>query len=609
MMNDERNESVVEIAPVEVAADRYDVAILGGGLAGLTLAIQLKQQRPQTSIVVLEKREGPAPQAAFKVGESTVPSGAHYFAEVVGMKSHLDQRQLLKCGLRYFLPSADNSDITQRVEVGPVGFPEHDNYQVDRGLFENTLAARARALDIEFLQGCRVGDVTFGSELHEVAFTQADQLRSTRARWVVDAAGRASLLKRKLGLGTDSEHTASSSWFRLRGGLDIEEWGANDARWMARMKEPGIRKYSTNHLMGKGYWMWLIPLSTGPISIGVCADTDFHPFEEISELDRLLDWLRRHEPQLAAAVEPRLDDIEDFLRVDDYSYGVEQTHSTDRWSLVGEAGAFADPLFSPGSDFIGYGNAFTADLITRDLAGEEIRERVDYYNGLYQRIFAHVIAKTRHMFQVFRNPWVTSGLLGWDVYVNHGNIVLLMLKNKLTDLNFMKSVDDDLDRIFRLNINMQRFFREWDEIDPRGSWPAFKHTYRPSTLSTMVQDYDDDGLREQLHKELLAEEAMAVAMFHKAAADLPEPPPHDRAVNPYAVGLRPETWEADGLYESPGLTLGEAMERSEGLDRIWQDPAAPAGPPRVPSSSLPRAAPLPRSERNTDARAIENERE
>ena len=53
-------------------ADSYDVAILGGGLAGLTLGIQLKQARPETSIFIAEKRKGPAPEAAFKVGESTV---------------------------------------------------------------------------------------------------------------------------------------------------------------------------------------------------------------------------------------------------------------------------------------------------------------------------------------------------------------------------------------------------------------------------------------------------------------------------------------------------------------------------------------------------------
>ena len=84
---------------------------------------------------------------------------------------------------------------------------------------------------------------------------------------------------------------------------------------MGKMSEPGIRKFSTNHLMGEGYWVWLIPLSTGPISIGVCADPRVHPFEEISELERMMEWLKRHEPQLAAAVEPRLGDVEDFLRV------------------------------------------------------------------------------------------------------------------------------------------------------------------------------------------------------------------------------------------------------------------------------------------------------
>ena len=86
-MDTERQASNWELRPVRTAADRYDVSILGGGLAGLTLAIQLKQHRPETSVLVLEKREGPAPLAAFKVGESTVPSGAHYFADVVGMET------------------------------------------------------------------------------------------------------------------------------------------------------------------------------------------------------------------------------------------------------------------------------------------------------------------------------------------------------------------------------------------------------------------------------------------------------------------------------------------------------------------------------------------
>ncbi len=50
----------------------------GGGLAGLTLSLQLKNAKPDLSILVLERRENEATTAAHKVGESTVELGTHY---------------------------------------------------------------------------------------------------------------------------------------------------------------------------------------------------------------------------------------------------------------------------------------------------------------------------------------------------------------------------------------------------------------------------------------------------------------------------------------------------------------------------------------------------
>ena len=80
----------------------HDVLILGGGLAGLTLALQLRQRFPDISVLVLERRAHPVPEACHKVGESSVEIGAHYFENVLGLKQHLRDKQLKKFGFRFF---------------------------------------------------------------------------------------------------------------------------------------------------------------------------------------------------------------------------------------------------------------------------------------------------------------------------------------------------------------------------------------------------------------------------------------------------------------------------------------------------------------------------
>ncbi len=94
-----------------------DVRILGGGLAGLTMALQLKQRLPELDVLVLERRSHPVPEACRKVDESSVEIGAHYFENVLGLKQHLVEAQLKKFGFRFFF-SEGRRDIEAVTEVG-----------------------------------------------------------------------------------------------------------------------------------------------------------------------------------------------------------------------------------------------------------------------------------------------------------------------------------------------------------------------------------------------------------------------------------------------------------------------------------------------------------
>ena len=122
----------------------YDAVILGGGLAGLTLARQLHLEAPHVRVLVVEKRKHPVREAAFKVGESSVEIGAHYLQVVLKLEPHLRAGQLEKLGLRYFFPQGDNRDLARRVELGPPMFPPVPSFQLDRGRLENLLLAELR---------------------------------------------------------------------------------------------------------------------------------------------------------------------------------------------------------------------------------------------------------------------------------------------------------------------------------------------------------------------------------------------------------------------------------------------------------------------------------
>lgn len=524
-------------SPDRPPAASFDVIVLGGGLAGQTLALQIKRERPTTKILVTELRPHPAKEASHKVGESTVEIGAHYFSKVLGLEQHLVESQLRKAGLRYFLPHGNNEDIASRVEMGASYFPPVPSYQIDRGRFENMLAETNVQLGVEFWDRCKAVEVTREGDLHTVRMERAGEKPSVASRWVIDATGRAGLLKRQLGLARETGHKCNAVWFRVADPIDPDEW-SESPDWQKRIPE-GLRRLSTNHFMGHGYWVWLIPLTGGNTSVGIVADAALHPLDEMRSFDRAVDWLKRHEPQCAREVEKRRDKLMDFLALKHYAHGCERVFSGDRWALTGDAGVFTDPFYSPGSDFIAMSNTFIADLVLRDLNGEEIVDRANAYNRVYLNTYESFIAIYENQYPLMGNPQVMSAKIVWDFAIYWGFLALQFLGGRLCDLDLLERAGNTLQRVNHLNAQIQNFFREWDSLGKRECEPAFIDVLGVDIMRRLHYGLQDElpgeALLERFAENLKLCESLATAIFQEAMRPLPNM--SEASMNPYAITL------------------------------------------------------------------------
>jgi flavin-dependent dehydrogenase len=525
----------MQMGVIDSMSDRpigYEVVIMGGGLAGLLLAHQLKRAAPDLSILVVERNRHPVPLAAHKVGESSVEVAAHYFVDVLGLGEHFKSQQLPKLGLRFFFTSGDNRDITQRVEAGLSDYLKVISFQIDRGKLENWLAVEAARLGVEFRSGVKVDEVEIDRGGHTVTLDEGGARSRVTARWLVDASGRPGILKRRLGLALPNQHDVNAAWFRVDRKIALDDWSA-DAAWRARVPS-GQRWLSTNHLMGPGYWLWFIPLADDRTSIGLVSDARLVPFEETSDHERLMEWMRRHEPQAAQSLEGLAP--MDFRVLKHFSHDCQQVYSEDRWFITGEAGAFLDPLYSPGSDFIAFSNTYVGDLILADRAGDpDLEVLIERANNFYLFAYRMALRTFQGQYPLMGNAQVYVVKQIWDLVSYWTMIALPIFHDKTTDWEFMARVIPYWARMGRLNDRMQDFFHDWMAIEPAAYEAGF---VRHNGLSEFMKFNDDlvAGLADEeiiahLDRNLVYLEEMAREAFQRASG-LPR-----ESIDPYEFKL------------------------------------------------------------------------
>ncbi|MDV3133664.1 NAD(P)/FAD-dependent oxidoreductase [Mycobacterium sp. 29Ha] len=460
------------------AAD-HDIGIIGGGVAALTLALEIRRVRPTTRITVIEPHAHPVPEITHTVGESTVEVSAHYLRDRLGLGDHLQSAQLRKMGLRMFFSNELNTDIAQRVELGSSSFVPQVTYQLDRGRLENELARRCHSEGVDIVRG-RVRSVDFGQHdgPHTITVQNGDTVTHMTARWVVDASGRNRALSRQLDLKRANEHHCNAVWFRVAAEIDIGRW-SDDSSWQARLHE-GDRAMSTNHLMGEGYWVWLIRLASGATSVGIVADPAFHAFDDFNTLAKAKAWLRAHEPQCADVLAELDDLIMDFRVMKKYSHGATKVFDgRNRWCLTGDAGVFLDPLYSSGLDLVAIGNGLITDMVTRDLDGEDVVGRSQISDSLYRSLTEMWLAVYQDQYTLMGSAPVMSSKIIWDVAFYWGFVGLLYVNDRFVRVSDEPDFVPHLEGLIALSNRVQRFFREWAAVEGGTSSVAFLDLYSP----------------------------------------------------------------------------------------------------------------------------------
>ena len=551
----------------------YDVVITGGGLAGLTLALQLKRLKPGISILILEKRKETASAATHKVGESFSELAAYYFREVLGLKDYLCQRQLRKFGFRYFFSPEYADDITKRVELGSRIFNPFPSHQVDRGHLENDMVQVCEEQGVEIPLGARVTNIELSKNGHCIQFDKDGKALHAIARWMVDASGRSSLLRRKLKLEKEINHNINAAWFRFDVKIDIDYWSENPD-WR-NFVDPGLRRLATNHLVGEGYWVWFIPLLDGRTSVGIVADPRYHPFSEFNNFDKAMNWLARHEPHAARMLAPHWSKKMDFKVMKDFAYDSKQFFSSEKWALAGEAAAFLDPLYSPGYDFIALSNTWISDLIVRDTSGEDVAFRILLYDHAYKQLVSGWASIYIDMYGLLGNTQVMLMKIIWDWATYWAVPIPLFVNKGYIDIGIMKqyaSTNKSIGRRFALlNERMQQLFLKWAEFpsaNPSGNQlNVFDLECMHRFQSEIANKYDYDKLIPKVESNMIILEHIAAEIFRRVSNQVNETPVNMR-VDPYSMRIEDGR---DVLLQKANAehawTVFEPIRRD--IDQMW----------------------------------------
>ncbi len=362
----------------------YDAVIIGGALAGASMGLLLKRDRPEARILIVERSEA----FDFKVGESTSEVAGAFLTRVLRIGSWLSREQIAKNGLRFWFTSPGNDCPGRCAEIGPKLQVRLPAYQLDRSRLDTHVLDLAREAGCEVRRPAMVRQLQLhGTGKNTLTVTARGISETVRAKWVIDASGRAATIARQRGtLENLEEHPTSSLWCRFRNVADLDAHEFHEKYPDLGKRVWSQRSTATNHLTGDGWWAWIIPLQGGEVSVGITWDRRIFQMPSAGSVsDRLRTALDPH--PLGRYLLRDAVPVEEDAR----SYGTLAYRNTevigDGWATVGDASGFMDPLYSHGIDYVGNTVWAVSRLVLDSLGGACVKDKVAAYDLNYRESF------------------------------------------------------------------------------------------------------------------------------------------------------------------------------------------------------------------------------
>ncbi len=444
--------------------EHYDVVIVGGGLAGLTLARQLLLYTGKTVLVL--DRESELPVAKQKVGESNVQVQGHYLAKVLDMEHHLFHKQVMKYNLRFMWKASDGARFEDFGHSYIRHFSNIACYQLDRNKIEAELI-RCNSEDAKHLLLTGVSELDIEVQEggnHIVSFDRDGESHEVRAGWLVDTSGRVRHLAGRLDTRQKSEIRHSSSFFWTEGTVNIEKLTDSSLDEIRKRPERAALGHlpfwlATNHFCGEGFWFWVIPLHSRT-SFGLVYDNKLINPRDVSTKEKLLTWLYERFPLF----EPELSkhEIIDFQVLHNYSHSCEQTIHRDKWAMSGFAGRFTDPLYSPGGDAIAIYNTLIVDAI-QSKDDKEFESKLTSYENMMKTVYLSYVPSFHHSYNALGDQEAFSMKYVWELSIYFSFYVFPFINDLYTDRYFLVGFLRRFSQLGEINRSLLIFISEYYE--------------------------------------------------------------------------------------------------------------------------------------------------